>query len=235
MSKTPSKTTRRGMIAGAGALAATGAATGAAAQTPPAAAPPATAAAPSPTPSAPPRPKVVIDTAMGVITMQLISDKAPITCANFLRYVDSKRFDGQSFFRALKIAPTAQYPTLPLTGLVQGSSDNAVNKLYPPIAHESTLQTGLSNKDGAVSMARGAVGSATNSFFFCVGDLSSLDADPKQPGDNQGFAVFGQVLEGMDVVKAMLNSPISPTKGADWGMKGQILDPEIKIKTVRRA
>jgi peptidyl-prolyl cis-trans isomerase A (cyclophilin A) len=204
-----SQTSRRAVLAGAGALAATTAS----AQT----------AAP---PAAQPLPRVLITTASGPITLELAADKAPITCANFLRYVDARRFDGQSFFRAMKIAAA------PPTGLIQGGADR-VNR-FPPIAHESTVKTGLSNRNGAVSMARAAPGSATADFFICVGDLSSLDANPFQSGDNQGFTVFGHVTDGMDTVKAILGSTVSPTKGEEWGMKGQILDPEIRMVSVRR-
>lgn len=212
------QTSRRAVLAGAGALAATAAgaqiakAQTSGAQTP--AAPP------------PPRPRVVIETELGAITMELAADKAPITCANFLRYVDANKFDGQSFYRALKMSAT------PPTGLIQARAD-PVNR-FPPIAHEPTTQTGLTNRDGAVSMARAEPGSATADFFICLGDLSSLDANPANPGDNLGFAVFGHVVDGMDVARKILVSPVSPTKGEEWGMKGQILDPEIKMTSVRR-
>jgi peptidyl-prolyl cis-trans isomerase A (cyclophilin A) len=200
------------VLAGAGALAATAAgAQSSEAQTPEA---------------APPRPQVVITTALGAITLELAADKAPVTCANFLRYVDAKKFDGQSFYRAMKVLAA------PPTGLIQAGADRT--NRFPPIAHESTTQTGLSHRDGAVSMARTTPGSATADFFICMGDLSSLDANPFNPGDNLGFAVFGHVTGGMDVARTILSAPVSPTKGEDWGMKGQILDPEIKIVSVTR-
>ena len=207
------QTSRRAVLAGAGALAATAAAARiAGAQTPPAA-PPA-------------RPRVTIETAAGVITIELAADKAPVTCANFLRYVDARKFDGQAFYRAMKVMAS------PPTGLIQAGADPA--NRFPPIAHESTMQTGLTNREGAVSMARSTPNSATADFFICMGDLSSLDANPFNSGDNQGFAVFGRVIDGLDVAKTILSSPVSPTKGEDWGMKGQILDPEIKMTSVKR-
>jgi peptidyl-prolyl cis-trans isomerase A (cyclophilin A) len=82
-------------------------------------------------------------------------------------------------------------------------------------------------------MARYAPGTAASEFFICVGDLISLDADPSQPGDNEGFAAFGHVADGMDVVKKILTSPVSPTKGED-ALKGQMLEPEVTILTARR-
>lgn len=215
------QTTRRAVLAGAGALAAAAAAQTSAAQTSGAQ----TSGAQAPA-APPPRPRVLIETALGAVTLELAADKAPITCANFLRYVDAKKFDGQGFYRALKIMAS------PPTGLIQARAD-PVNR-FPPIAHEPTTQTGLTNREGAVSMARAEPGSATADFFICLGDLSSLDANPANPGDNLGFAVFGHVTDGMDVARAILGSPVSPSKGEEWGMKGQILDPEIRMTTVRR-
>ena len=202
-------TTRRAVLAAAGALAATA------------------ARAQSPA-GAPALPKVLIQTGQGLITLELAMDKAPITCANFLRYVDAKRYDGGVFYRALKLLPS------PLTGLIQAGVKNDPGKAFPPIAHESTKVTGLSHKDGAVSMARYDPGTATSEFFICIGDIVSLDADPSQPGDNQGFAVFGRVIDGMDTARKILASPVSATAG-DGAMKGQMLDPEVAIVGARRA
>jgi peptidyl-prolyl cis-trans isomerase A (cyclophilin A) len=118
-------------------------------------------------------------------------------------------------------------------GLIQGGLQNDPAKLLPPIAHESTLQTGLSHTDGTISLARYAPGTATSDFFICAGNFTSLDADPNLPGDNLGFAAFGKVIEGMDVVRKILGSPTSPTKGADAGMTGQILEPPVPIVSAR--
>ncbi len=198
--------TKRVVLTGAGALAATAAI----AQTP-----------------APALPRVVLRTALGDITLELSADKAPVTCANFLRYVVAKRFDGAVFYRAMKLVPD------PLVGLVQGGMKNDLAKSYPPIAHESTKSTGLSHKDGTISMARYAPGTATSEFFICIGDIVSLDADPSQSGDNAGFAAFGRVVEGMDVARAILSAPVSLTKG-DGVMKGQMLEPEVTILKAER-
>ena len=144
-------------------------------------------------------PRILIQTALGDITLELAADKAPVTAANFLRYVDAKRFDGASFYRALKLVPS------PLAGLVQGGVLNDPAKSFPAIAHESTKATGLSHTDGAVSMARYDPGTATSEFFICVGDLVSLNATAEDPG----YAVFGRVIQGMDVVRKILLSPVS--------------------------
>jgi peptidyl-prolyl cis-trans isomerase A (cyclophilin A) len=172
-------------------------------------------------------PRVILQTADGAITVELATDKAPVTCANFLRYVDSRRYDGGVFYRALKLSPQ------PLAGLIQGGVKNDPAKAFPPIAHESTKATGLSHKDGAVSMARYDPGTATSEFFICIGDVVSLDADPSQPGDNAGFAVFAHVVDGMDTARKILADHVSATAG-DGSMKGQMLDPEVAIVSVRR-
>jgi peptidyl-prolyl cis-trans isomerase A (cyclophilin A) len=204
------------MLAGGGALVATSAI----AQTP-------SASAPAAAPAAPRLPRVVLQTAEGSITLELAADKAPVTCANFLRYVDAGRYDGGVFYRALKLAPD------PLTGLIQGGIKNDPAKSFPPIAHESTKVTGLSHKDGAISMARYDPGTATSEFFIIIGDIPSLDAEAKEGGD-PGFAAFGHVADGMDIARKILADHISDTAG-EGQMKGQMLDPEIAITTARRA
>ncbi len=177
--------------------------------------------------TAPATVRVALTTGAGVITLELAADKAPITAANFLRYVDEKRFDGASFYRAMKNAGAPQ------TGLVQGGLQNNPAKTLPPVAHESTATTGLSHKDGAISMARYAPGTAASEFFICVGDQPYLDADPSAPGDNQGFAAFGRVVEGVDAVRAILAAPVSVTAG-EGAMKGQMLAPTVVIISARR-
>ena len=183
-----------------------------------------TAAPAAPVP-APATVRVVLTTSEGPITLELEKDRAPKTTANFLRYVDTKRLDGTTFYRAMKLAPEF--------GLIQGGLRNDPKKLFPPVAHEPTTSTGLSNTDGVISMARDKPGSATADFFISIGDLSSLDAKPGQPGDNLGFAAFGHVVEGMDVVRWIAAAPTSPTEG-EGAMKGQMLAPAIRILTARR-
>jgi peptidyl-prolyl cis-trans isomerase A (cyclophilin A) len=170
--------------------------------------------------------KVRMHTALGDIVLQLETERAPITAANFLRYVDGRRFDGMGFYRGMKVDETGNY------GLVQTGVREA-NKLLKPIAHEPTTVTGLSHVNGAISMARLAPGSATADFFIIIGDLPSLDAQPNTPGDNLGYAVFGRVIEGMDVVKAINEQPRSLTAG-EGVMKGQMLETPVKVLTVRR-
>jgi len=179
---------------------------------------------------APPAPKpatvrVDLETSEGKVVLELEKERAPITTANFLRYVDQKRLDGTSFYRADPIA--ANY------GLIQGGTRNDPKRTLKPIAHEPTTKTGLSNTDGAISMARGAPGTASGDFFIIIGDMSALDAKPDQPGDNQGFAAFGRIVDGMDIVRKILASPTSPTEG-EGVMKGQMLQPKIPILHAHR-
>lgn len=229
---TPLFRLRRGLIA-----ALLLAASPAFAQTPTApAAQPVPVPAPAPTPEPPPPPppppagpRVALTTGVGRIVIELYPDKAPITVRNFLRYVDAKRLDGATFYRASR--PTGY--TADDYGLVQGGLQNDPAKLFPPIAHEPTTKTGLSHTDGTISMGRHAPGSATADFSIMVGDQSYLDANPKAPGDNKGYAAFGRVVEGMEVVRKMLVAPRSPTAGVGV-MKGEMLRKPVPIVTARR-
>jgi peptidyl-prolyl cis-trans isomerase A (cyclophilin A) len=164
---------------------------------------------------------VAIDTSAGRIVLALDRAHAPVTTANFLKYADAHRYDGENFYRAMKIGDAG--------GLIQGGIRSDARKLFPPIAHEPTSQTGLKNVAGTIAMANAGPGTARADFFIMTTDVPSFDATADQPG----FAAFGHVVEGMDVVKAILASPVSATKG-DGPMKGQILDPSIKILKVAR-
>lgn len=168
---------------------------------------------------------VSVQTNLGTIVLELDKDRAPITTANFLRYAQEKRFDGTSFYRAVKLAPGY--------ALIQGGTSGNPKRNLKPIKHEPTTLTGLLHVDGAVSMARGAPGTAAGDFFITIGELASLNADPKLPGDNLGYAVFGRVAEGMDLVRHIAEAPVSATKG-DAAMKGQMIEAPLKIIAVRR-
>ena len=172
--------------------------------------------------------RVLVLTGQGQFTLELAADKAPLTCANFLRYVDAKRYDGAAVYRAMRNRWD------PSTGLLQGGLRGDPAKLLPPVAHEPTTQTGLSHTDGAISLARWAPGTGTSDIFFCLGDNRYLDAQPGAAGDNAGFAVFGRVAEGMEVIRKIHGLPTSPTAG-EGVMKGQMLEPAVPIIAMRRA
>ena len=185
-------------------------------------------AAPESAPQSAPAPQaelvpVAIETSAGRIVIALDKTHAPITTANFLHYVDTHRFDGESFYRAMHVGDG---------GLIQGGVRSDSRKLYPPIAHEPTSLTGLHNVAGAIAMANAGPGTARADFFILLSDMPGLDAGGPG-GDANGFAAFGHVVEGMDVVKKIWASPVSETKG-EGPMKGQMLDPAIKILKAER-
>ncbi|WP_174274756.1 peptidylprolyl isomerase [Sphingomonas bacterium] len=186
---------------------------------------PALAQAPLADPAKPVVVHVRLLTGEGPIVLEIEKQRAPISAGYFLRYVDQKRLDGTVFYRAVKVAPGF--------GLIQGGPRNDPKRVLPAIPHEPTTKTGLSHVEGTISFARGAPGTATGDFFITVGDLSSMDADPAQPGDNLGFAAFGHVVEGMELVKHILEEPTSPTAGSA-AMKGQMLAQPVKIVSARR-
>jgi peptidyl-prolyl cis-trans isomerase A (cyclophilin A) len=199
---------------------------------PPASTPDATPPAAAPQPVAPaPVPatvRVVLTTSYGPIVLALEKERAPVTTAYFLKYVDQKRLDGVAFYRAYDALKDGS------VGLIQGGVQSDPKRLLPPVAHEPTSKTGLSHTDGAISLARLAPGTATANFFIIVGQgMQTLDAQPQGKGDPDGYAVFGHVVEGMDVVKKILTSPVSPTLG-EGAMKGQMLAEPVKILTARR-
>jgi len=178
----------------------------------------------APTPAANPRVELV--TTEGRIVVELEATKAPITTANFLRYVDQKRLDGIKFYRTVKVANHF--------GFVQFGADGDVKRLLPPIRHEPTTQTGLKHLDGTISMPRLAPGTARAEFTISVGDQPSFDGDPTKPGDNLGYAAFGHVVEGMDVVLKIFDAPVSPTATDRGSFKGEIPEAPVKVLTVRR-
>jgi peptidyl-prolyl cis-trans isomerase A (cyclophilin A) len=168
--------------------------------------------------------RVVLATTEGPIVLELEKERAPITTANFLRYVDGKRLDGTTFYRSMRVGETG--------GLIQGGVRDP-RQLFPPIKLEPTSRTGLSHDEGAISMARAAPDSARSDFFIVTGGLTGLDADPAKPGDNLGFAAFGHVVEGMDVVRRIQAGAIDPAAG-QGAMRGEMLAKPVKLLTARR-
>jgi len=182
-----------------------------------------TASAPA---SPPANPKVAIETSAGRMVVEVYLDKAPVSARNFLRYVDAKRLDGVVFYRTVK--PADHF------GFVQFGIQNATAKMYPPIKHEPTSETGIKHLDGTLSLPRLAPGSARGEFTIMVGDQPSFDADPSKPGDNLGYAAFGRVIEGKDVLLKIFDAPTSPTKTIMGSFKGEVPDVPVKIVSARR-
>ena len=185
---------------------------------------PAPAATPAPVATpVPAKVRIALTTTLGRIVIELEKERAPITTANFLRYVDGKRLDGITFYRTVKVQPDY--------GFIQFGVQNAPKRVLPPIKHEPTTLTDVHHTDGAISIARAAPGTAAGDFTISVGDQRfSLDADPKRPGDNLGYAAFGHVVEGMDVVHRILDQPVA-TGGY---FKGEQIATPVVIATVRR-
>jgi peptidyl-prolyl cis-trans isomerase A (cyclophilin A) len=179
-------------------------------------------------PAAPPladKTRVRLETDAGAIVVELDGRHAPITTTNFLAYVDRQRFDGTTFYRA------ARTRGAPGRGLIQGGIRRDARRTLGPIAHEPTSATGLRHVDGAISMARAEGGAgAMGDFFITVGAMPSMDAD----GDDQGFAAFGRVVEGMDVVRRILAAETVPNAGRG-AMRGQMLANPVRIVSARRA
>lgn len=171
--------------------------------------------------------RVALTTEMGAITLDLDGKNAPVSTRNFLRYVDGKRFDGIVFYRVMRLA-WGEQPN----GLVQAGLRGDPKRVLPPIAHETTSATGLKHLAGTISMARLAPGTATGDFSILISDIPGLDAG-MNPNDPAGYAVFGRIVDGMEVARTIYAVPLSPTAGSGI-LKGQMIERPVKILTVRR-
>lgn len=174
--------------------------------------------------AASPRVKVVTD--HGAFTLELEAQHAPLTTANFLHYVDAQKFDGAAFFR------TTHPPGDPATGTLV-AAPSARQHPFPPIAHESTTQTGLKHLDGTISLGRFQPGTATDNVFICLGPQPSFDADPHAKGDNLGYAAFGHVAEGMAVVRRIHGLPANG-HSPFASQRGEWLAHPVVIASMRR-
>jgi len=145
-------------------------------------------------------PLVKIETPLGTIICEIDTIHAPVTAQNFLNYIEKGVFKNAVFYRAVR--PDNQPASKIKIEVIQGGlfSDEEIEK-FPPILHETTKVTGLKHLDGTISMARNEPGTASTEFFICVGDQPELDFDGNRNGDGQGFAAFGKVIKGMDVVR----------------------------------
>ena len=166
---------------------------------------------------------IVIETELGVIEAVIDDERAPVTAANFLRYVDAGFYDGGRWHRT--VLPDNQPDNEIRIEVIQGGVNPArEGERFAPIPLERTTVTGLTHRDGTISMARFAPDSAVADIFVCIGDQRSLDFGGMRNPDGQGFAAFGHVTRGMEVVRAIQQSP------AD----GQALDPPVEITRITR-
>tara|TARA_B110000116_G_scaffold16252_1_gene13170 strand:+ start:2585 stop:3205 length:621 start_codon:yes stop_codon:yes gene_type:complete len=172
---------------------------------------------------------VTLQTTVGTIHIELYSEKAPISVANFLRYADDGYFNNTSFYRAVRYENDNGSPKIEV---IQGGIGDG-ERAYPMIRHESTNITGLKHLDGTLSMSRGAVDTATSDFFICIGDQSGLDYGASRNSDGLGFAAFGRVTSGMDIVRKIHQMPSDKPTDNSY-VKGQLINNPIIIKTIQR-
>jgi len=167
--------------------------------------------------------QIVIETPLGDVICIIYEHEAPVTAANFLKYIDDKRYDASCFYRVVTMDNQTNIDCK--IEVIQGGLYNEDHPLMlPSIAHESTKQTGLHHVDGTLSMARYQPGTASSEFFICIGDQPELDHGGRRNSDGQGFAAFGRVIKGMDVVRN-----IQLLKNNE-----QMLDEKVPIIRMRR-
>ena len=169
--------------------------------------------------------RVIMETELGKVEVELSPTKAPLTVRNFLRYVDAGFYDGGIFHRTVTTKPDNQPDKQIKIDVIQASINNTKAKQgFAAIPLERTQKTGLKHEDGTISMARSEPDSATSDFFICLGAQPELDYGGKRNPDGQGFAAFGRVTKGMNVVRKIQAAPA----------QGQRLSPPIKILLVKR-
>ena len=168
-------------------------------------------------------PKIKMLTELGEIIIEVEVEKAPVTAANFLKYVDDNRFKDASFYRVVTL--DNQPDDSIRIEVIQGGLGFGESELrLPPIKHESTEETGIFHQDGVISMARNSPGTASSEIFICIGDQPELDFGGRRNPDGYGFAAFGRVIRGMDVVLKIQNQP----------SEGQMLLSPIRIIDMSR-
>jgi peptidyl-prolyl cis-trans isomerase A (cyclophilin A) len=165
----------------------------------------------------------MIKTELGDITIEIYKKDAPITAANFLKYVDEGRYKDGCFYRIVTMGNQPNND-IKIEVIQGGLSSETRGNMLSSIEHETTDKTGILHKNGVISMARSKPGTASSEFFICVNDQPELDFEGKRNPDGQGFAAFGKVVKGMDVVNKIHQQPT----------EGQMLDPQIKILDIVR-
>lgn len=173
---------------------------------------------------------VVLETTMGEIEIAVDLDQAPISAGDFLRYVDEGLYEGAAFYRVVRRDNDRGAPTIEV---VQGGLVGDTEPLAP-VSHETTETTGITHRDGVISLARGEPGTGGGAaFFICIGDQPSLDFGGMRNPDGHGFAAFGQVTRGMDLIRAIHTMPSGAPAPNEY-VEGQLLDEPVKILKARR-
>lgn len=173
--------------------------------------------------------RVVLATGYGDVIVEVYPDRAPVTANNFLRHVDGAHYDGATFYRTVTFENDRGSPKI---AVIQGGLGDA-EPPFPPIPHETTEATGIRHTDGVISMGRYAVGTANSEFFICIGDHPGLDYGGTRNADGQGFAAFGRVVEGMDVVRRIHALPSGAPADNPY-VEGQIIEDPPVIESARR-
>ena len=172
---------------------------------------------------------ITFKTSKGDIIIELYNQIAPITVDNFLRHLDGGHYDGSSFYRTVTHQNDNGSPKIEV---IQGGLGD-IDKPFPAISHESTNITKLKHEDGTISMSRGEVNSATSDFFICIGSQQGLDFGGERNNDGQGFAAFGKVIEGMDIVRDINGMPSNKKTDNEY-VKGQMINNPIIIEKAVR-
>ncbi len=175
--------------------------------------------------------RVRVQTDLGDILVEVDPARAPVTTANFLKYVDAGHYNGGVFHRTVKMDNQPE-STIKIEVIQAGVNPDRAKEGFAAIALERTSVTGIPHKDGVVSMARGAPDSATSGWFICINDQPSLDFGGMRNPDGQGFGAFGRVVSGMDVVRKIQGAPSSTNRTTNT--EAQRLTPSIKVLTVAR-
>ena len=166
---------------------------------------------------------ILMTTEIGNITIELLPNQAPITVKNFLRYIDEDRYSDFTFYRVVNMK-NQNSDSVKIEVIQGGLGFNQHPDALPPISHESTNKTDLKHLNGTISMARSEPGSASSEIFICINDQPELDYNGSRNPDGLGFAAFGMVKSGMDIVKKIQQSPSD----------GQMLNKPIRVKSIKR-
>jgi len=177
---------------------------------------------------------VLMSTSAGDVVLELYPESAPLSVNNFLRYVDGGYYEHSQIYRVVRLDNQAQNKIK--IEVIQGGLGMATEKPpFGPIAHESTETSGVRHTDGVISMARLEPGTAASEFFICINDQPELDFGGGRNPDGKGFAAFGKVISGMDVVRAIQNTKTdSPADGELEYTSGQILLEPVIIRQISR-
>ena len=166
---------------------------------------------------------ILIITEIGTITIKLLPNQAPITVKKFLRYIDEDRYSAFTFYRVVNMI-NQNSDSVKIEVIQGGLGFNKHLDVLPPILHESTNITNLKHLNGTISMARNEPGTASSEIFICINDQPELDYNGSRNPDGLGFAAFGMVKSGMDIVKKIQQSPSN----------GQMLNKPIRVKSIKR-